>query len=151
MNVGDRVRPKLTTAGVLGSVSRLNPQPPCIGVVTKVVSGGEGPDTIYATFDVPGGSSANTVTVNASNIQAAGVTEDALDVITAPNAILRASIIDKMVVGLKTDLKTVYSSEYIGKVVDFYNVNGLATVLVLSDQGLYYELPFTRIQVVTNR
>lgn len=145
--VGDRVRPKLSSLGGLGLVSRLNPQPMVWGVVTRVVSGGEGPDTIYATFDEP----RVTVTINPSSLQPAGVLEDALDVLTAPDATLRAAIIDKMVVGLEPDAVTPWSSEYIGKVVDFFTLNGVPTVVVVTASGLFYELPFTRIQVVTNR
>jgi hypothetical protein len=145
--VGDRVRPRLSSTGTLGLVSRLNPQPMVWGVVTMVVDGGEAPDTIYATIDEP----RVTVTINPSALRPAGVSADALDLLAAPDATLRAAIIDKMVVGLEADAETEWSSEYIGKVVDFFTLNGVPTVVVLTGAGLYYELPFTRIKLVTNR
>ena len=143
--VGDRVRPKLTSSTLSGTASRLQPQPPHIGVVTRIVAGP--PNMIFATFADTG----LTFTINASSLSPNGVREDALDPITAPSDLVRNTYIDKVVVGLKSDALSVYSSFYVGKVVDVYNVSGVATVLVRTSLGMYYELPITRISIVPNR
>jgi hypothetical protein len=113
--------------------------------VTKITAGA--PNTIFATFADTG----LTFTINASSLQVAGVPETALDPITAPNDIERNTYIDKVVVGLKSDAASVYSSFYVGKVVDVYRINNVLSVLIRTSLGMYYEHPVTRIVIVPNR
>jgi len=142
--VGDRTRPRLSSTAPLLSSFRLNPQPPVFAVVTRIIAGGEGPDDIIGTVAENGITWAN----NASTVQPAGVDENSLDLITAPDATTRDAFVDKFVVGLQPDGETEYAAEYRGVVVDVYIVNGVASVLVKTATGLYYELPVTRIAVV---
>jgi len=152
--VGNRVRPRLTSS-TLGAVSRLQPQPPTLGVVTQVTDGD--PDVILATFAETGITFSN----NASALVPTGCRDDALDLIEAPSDLIRTTYMNKVVVGLRAvdpapplpvpDLN-VYSQEYIGRVVDVFNVNGVATVLIKSlSNGMYYELPIVRVRLLTNR
>lgn len=141
--VGDRVRPRLTSSTL--SASRLNPQPPILGVVTFIVAGA--PNKIFATVADNG----ITWTVNASTLSPAGVSESSLDQITAPDPTVRDAFIDKVVVGFKSavsdppDLSDQFASEYIGIVVDVYAVNSVQTVLIRTSSGMFYELPYTRV------
>lgn len=148
--VGDRVRPKLSSATL--AVGHLNPQPPVLAVVTRIVAGV--PNLIIATVADNG----ITWAINASALQTSGVREDALDLITAPDAITRAAFMDKVVVGLKEasdpnvpDITVQFSNEYVGEVVDVYVVNGSTRVLIRTTLGLYYEMPITNIALVPNR
>lgn len=148
--VGDRVRPKLTST-TLGT-DHLNPQPPVLAVVTRIEAGA--PDIIFATVADNGTTWSN----NASAIQAQGVRADALDQITSPDAAVKQAFMDKVVVGMKStpaagqpEIEVQYSSEYVGEVVDVFNVNGSARVLIRTNAGLYYELGFTRVSVLPNR
>lgn len=147
--VGDRVRPKLSSTTL--AANRLNPQPPVIGVVTRIVAGS--PNSIFATIAENG----ITWSINASTLSPNGVSESSLDQITAPNGTIRDAFIDKVVVGFRSavsdpiDLSEQYSSEYIGIVVDVYNVNGVASVLVKTGSGMFYELPVTRVAILPFR
>ncbi len=150
--VGDRVRPKLTSATLVAG--HLNPQPPVLAVVTRIVAT-EGADLIIATVADNG----ITWAINASALVPSGVREDALDLITAPDALTRQAFMDKVVVGLKEasdpsvpDITVQFSNEYVGEVVDVYVVNGgTARVLIRTANGLYYEMPITHIALVPNR
>jgi hypothetical protein len=142
--VGDRVRPRLSSS-TLGAF-QLNPQPPVLAVVTRVIAL-EGPNDIVATVAENG----ITWAMNASTLAPEGVDESSLDQITAPDTATREAFIDKVVVGVKSDGTTEYGAEYIGVVIDVYVVNGTAAVLVKTQTGLFYELPATRVVVVPFR
>lgn len=149
--VGDRVRPKLTSS-TLGA-GHLNPQPPVLAVVTRIVAGA--PNLIIATVADNG----ITWAINASALMASGVREDALDLVTPPDVLTRQAFMDKVVVGLKEasdpdvpDITVQFSNEYVGEVVDVYVVNGgIARLLIRTANGLYYEMPITHIALVPNR
>lgn len=123
----------------------LNPQPPVLAVVTQITTGP--PDLVFGTVAENG----ITWTNNASNLSANGVDSLSLDQITAPDALTRAALIDKFVVGLKDDGETQYSFEFAGTVIDVYVVNGVASVLVKTSTGFFYELPVIRILILPNR
>jgi len=123
----------------------LNPQPPVLGVVTEIVTGP--PDTAIATIADNG----ITWAINASNLSPLGVDVASLDQITAPDALTRAALIDKFVVGVADDFETQYSFEFAGTVIDVYVVSGVASVLVKTPTGFFYELPVTRILILPNR
>jgi hypothetical protein len=147
--VGDRVRPRLSSSAL--AASRLNPQPPILGVVTRIVAGA--PNLIFATIADNG----ITWSINASALSPNGVSESSLDQITAPDPTIRDAFIDKVVVGFRSaisdplDLSEQYTSEYIGIVVDVYNVNAVATVLIKTQTGVFYELPITRVAILPFR
>jgi len=149
--VGDRVRPKLTSSTLVAG--HLNPQPPVLAVVTRIVAGS--PNLIIATVADNG----ITWAINASALATSGVREDALDPITAPDVPTRQAFMDKVVVGLKEasdpsvpDITVQFSNEYVGEVVDVYVVSGgTARVLIRTATGLYYEMPITHIAPVPNR
>ena len=123
----------------------LNPQPPVLAVVTQITTGP--PDKVFATVAENG----ITWSINASSLSPNGVDAASLDQITAPDPTTRDALIDKYVVGLEADLETQYSFEFSGTVIDVYVVNGVSTVLVKTATGFFYELPVTRISVLTNR
>lgn len=131
--VGDRVRPKLTSA-TLGTISRLQPQPPKLGTVSRV-SGGN----VWATFADAG-----------MTLGTAGVLAGALDQITSTSSVTRNALIDQVVVGLKAS-GAVYNDAFVGKVVDVYDVDGITKVLIRTELGLFYELPSTQISILQGR
>jgi len=127
--VGNRTRIKLSSAALLAGT--LQPQPPVLGVVTKVVG-----TTISIT--VPG--------------QAAVAALDAsfLDQITDTLAATRNLYIDQVVTGSIAGQP--YVDAYTGRVVDVYDVDGVTKVLICSlFNGMYFELPVTSVTVLGGR
>lgn len=145
--VNDRVRTRLTATGVL-SASRLQPQPPRIGVVQLIDGGGN----VHATFE------------SGLSLEPSGVIPAALDLLTAPSSTtVRDTFIDKMAVGIITPaslgvLEVDYSAEFIGKVVDVYGVAPAGTgtpvdhvLIETTPGGMFYELPATEVNPLGNR
>ena len=138
---GDRARVRLAAVGLLsGSV---NPQPPIIGVVQKI--------------DSP---AADAVTVLMEDGRLLQVDNyNLLDKITPtlPTSFAN-TLFDKVVVGIAVPATTttaavLFSDEYIGRVVDVYDVGGTSRVLVRSlSNGMYYELlSLTEVFVLEDR
>jgi len=127
--VGDRARVKLSSAAL--AAGTLQPQPPLIGLVTKVVG-----TTITVTF----GGAADGLAVD----------DDFLDDITDTASVTRDAMLDKVVTGMLG--ATEYASAYTGRVVDIYDVDGATKVLIKSLlNGMYYELPIADVSIMGDR
>lgn len=137
---GNRARVKLSGLGLAsGSV---NPQPPLVGVVQAI--------------DAP---AADAVTVLMEDGRLLQVDNyGALDKITATASLVVNIYLDKVVNGWAVQpaanvAGVPYSDEYIGRVVDVYDLPVLGThVLIRSlSNGMYYELPFASVFPLEDR
>jgi hypothetical protein len=135
---GDRCRTRLTSAA-LGLLSRVQPQPPRLAVVTRAAGG----PLIFATYE-------NGQTLGA------GVVDTVLDKLTEVPAPTKTAFLDKMVVGTDANGNE-FSAEFIGQIVDLYTVQPGATGattdrgLIKTASGLFYEMVLTQVLVLGNR
>ncbi len=137
--VGDRVRVRLTSAA-LGAVSRLQPEPPVLGVCTRVNGGA--------------------VSVLFKNGQAlAGATEvipAGLDKLTDASSPTVAALQGRMVVGISAQGQR-YHDPFIGTVDSMYTVQPGGSgateerVLIKTATGLYYEVAVASASAVGGR
>lgn len=134
--VGDRCRVRLTSTAL--AASRVQPQPPLIGVVTRM-----------------NGGAASIVFADGTVLLA--VNPAFLEKLTAPSADERNAVIDKIVNGVNP-AGDQFSSEMTGRVVDVYGVQPGASgdvatrVLVQTlNDGPYYEMAYTDLMVIEDR
>jgi hypothetical protein len=133
---GSRARVKLSGASL--SAGAVNPQPPRIGVVQA---------------GTPPNAPTDVIPVMMENGTLISVQAQFLDEILPTNPTLAKQFVDKVVNGWQVVPTTTaagvpYTDDYIGRVVDVYDINspGSTRVLIRSlSNGMYYELPYSSV------
>jgi hypothetical protein len=132
------VRARVKLAGLGLSSGSVNPQPPLVGVVQSYAA----PVVVALMED------GRLLTTN----------DTFLDEIVATPSLIANIYLDKVVVGVAvaataTTAFVPYSDEYIGRVVDVYDIGvGSTRVLIRSlSNGMYYELAAADVHVLEDR
>ena len=139
--VGNRARVKLSSTAL--AAGSLCPQPPLLGVVQAIAGGGGDADNITVGFE------------NGKQIVVLGAALDLIGDIASST--VRNGFLDRVVNGWITPPNppaagVSYMSSYTGRIVDVYTVNAALTVLIAALQnGMFYELPVTDVNILGDR